>query len=987
VYSCGRKPIIGGMVGRYQAKPKGWSAQGGKRVLVAATSIVIALLTAGPARAAVERPRQTAPAAGAVVQFVPAFAWTRVAKADRYEFQISADAGMNSPVLGSGEDDFFTRNTRATVSKTIPNGTYYWRVRTIGVEGSVSQWTAPRSFSKKWNAQPAIQTPSSGAALTFPTNPVVLRWSGVPGAAQYLVSVASDPSLSSLVFRYPNQDDPNGPPNVAATSAAIASPLSTGLYYWGVIPVDAEGNRGVATPVTTFTWVWPSVTTPIVTDLDPSPEVYDPQFSWGPVPGAARYEVEVNPSVDFAPGSKVCCSGTTIATSLSPTKVLKNDTYHWRVRAIDPDGNAGPWNVGPIFQKTFDNVPPVTAPSIKNLHMRDNLVDPGVDQDPLTPGYQTQVPIVTWDPVAGASSYEVDVAPYESGCNWSAPLISHHWRVLTAVPAWTPLGNGWNGIKPYSDPLSVANEATSLVPGSYCVRVRARTDRDTAGQEVYGDYTYLSDGTGNGTAFAWSGYPSGASAGCSGYPCSPDYVTPARTSLNRRTPYFTWNAIDGAQSYFVLVSKDANFTSIVDYGFTRIPAYAPRILSATRSYTDETTSYYWAVLPSPSVDGNGAMGDPLFANAADFQKQSLPPNLLSPAAPQSFSDQPTFRWSPAEGARRYSLQVAVDTSFSNLLDGVTTDATSYSSNTTYPADTALYWRVRADDENLNGLRWSAAGTFQKTLAAPVPSASNPTAGDVLPVWAWAPVQGASSYEVAVDQPNGSHRNFPGLRTPVASFIKMTGTGIWHWRVRAEFPKAGTGETPGPYSATQSFTRTIGEPHNARTDSVHNHVLLRWNARLGAKEYKVQIASSPDFSRIVEQTSTDNTSYAPTMTQYGYQAGGLLYWRVAAVDADRNQGDWTRKQQIRLQPRMRLSVLGTARRGARSKLIVWAGTPVGEALRGVLVRLTGPGVRAIAKRTAASGRVTFSVRPAKKGKLLFTAMKAGFQPEYAVAAIR
>ncbi|HEX9093904.1 MAG TPA: hypothetical protein VF902_07970, partial [Coriobacteriia bacterium] len=718
-----------------------------------------------------------------------AFAWTRVAKADRYEFQISADAGMGSPVLASGENDFFTRNTRATLTKTIPNGTYYWRVRAVGVDGSVSRWTVPRSFRKNWNARPVIQAPSSGAARTFPTDPVVLRWSGVPGAAQYLVSVASDPLLASIVFRYQNQDDPNGPPNVAATSAAIASPLPTGVYYWGVTPIDAEGNRGVATPVSTFSWAWPSVTTPTVTDLDPSPEVFDPQFSWEPVPGAARYEVEVNPSVDFAPGSKVCCSGTTTATSLSPAKVFKNDTYHWRVRAIDPDGNAGVWNLGPGFQKTFDNVPPVTAPSINNLRMRDNVADPGVDQLPLTPGYQTQAPIVTWDPVAGASSYEVDVSPYESGaCNWSAPSSDHHWRVLTAVPAWTPLGNGWNQIKPYSDPLPVANETISLAVGTYCVRVRARNDRDSAGQEVYGDYAYLDDGTGNGTAFEWTGYPSGPAPGCSGYPCSTDYLLPARTSLTRRTPYFTWNAISGAQSYFVLVSKDANFTSIVDYGFTHVPAYSPRTSSAMRSYTDETTSYYWAVLPSPNFNGGGAMGDPLSANAAEFQKQSLPPSLLSPAAAQSFPDQPAFRWSPAEGARRYRLQVAGDTSFSNLLDDVTTDATSYSSDTTYPANTVLYWRVRADDENLNGLAWSATGTFQKTLAAPVPSASNPVSGDMLPVWRWAPVQGASSYDVAVDQPNGGHRYFSGLRAPAASFIKMTGTGIWHWRVRAEFPK-------------------------------------------------------------------------------------------------------------------------------------------------------------------------------------------------------
>jgi hypothetical protein len=948
------------------------------RRLLAAAFAAITFLTAGPARAALDHPNQTAPAAGAVVEFLPAFAWTSVAAADRYEFQISADPGMNSPVLGAGKDDFFTKNTRATLKQTIPNGTYWWRVRAVAAGGSVSQWTSPRPFTKLWNLQPAKQSPADGASLTFPSNPVVLKWSGIAGAAQYLVPVATDPSLAQIVFRYANQDDPNGPPNVAATSAAISSPLSVGTYYWGVTPVDAEGNRGVPTDVTSFNWVWPSVTTPTMTDLDSSPEVVDPKFSWDPIPGASRYEVEVNPSVDFAPGSKVCCTGTTIATSLSPTKVFKNDTYHWRVRALDPDGNAGVWNVGVPFQKTFDNVPPVTAPAIKNLHMRDNLSDPGTDLDPGTLGYQTNVPIVTWDPVHGASSYEVDVAPYQSSvCNWTAN--AHHWRVTTGVTAWTPLGEGWNQIKPYPDALAVANESISLVPGPYCVRVHARTDRDTANQDVYGDLTYLDDGTGRGTAFDWTGYPPPTTAGCGAYLCADDYLTPARGTLTRRTPYFTWKQMSGAQSYFVLVSKDANFTSIVDYGFTHVPAYAPRTSSAVRTYTDETTSYYWAVLPSPNFNGNLAAGDPLLASAADFQKQSIPPALVYPFAGQSFSDQPTFSWTPAEGARRYRLQVASDATFSNLLDDVTTDATSYSSNTTYPANTVLYWRVRADDEILNGLTWSPIGTFQKTLQAPVPSANNPTSGDMLPVWAWGPVQGASSYDISVDQPDGVHRDFSDLRTPVASFIKMTGTGIFHWRVRAEFPQATFGEVPGPYSPTQSFTRTIHEPANTRTDAAPDHVLLSWDPRIGVKEYKVQISSTPDFGLTIETTSTDNTSYAPTMTQYGYTSGGTLYWRVAGVDEDHNQGDWSPTQVIRLLPKLRLTVVGAPRHRHRGTVRAYVVDGRGQRLSRVLVRVTGAGIKARATRTDRSGTATFKVKPRKRGTLTFRATKAGYQP--------
>jgi hypothetical protein len=1069
------------------------------RRLLAAAFAAIAFLTAGPARGAVARPTQTAPAAGTVVQFVPSFAWTPVAGAEKYEFQISADAGMNSPVLGTGKDDFFTKNTRATLLKTIPNGTYWWRVRATNAAGESSNWTEPRSFAKQWNLQPALQAPSSGAALTYPSSPVVLNWSGVPGAAHYLVSVASDPTLGSLVFRYANQDDANGPPNVAATSAAITGALAAGSYYWSVTPVDAEGNRGVATPVAAFNWLWPSATTTSLEDLDSSPEAYDPRFSWNPVPGAARYEVEVNSSSDFAPGSKVCCSGSTIATSLSPTQVLEDNVYYWRVRALDPDGNAGVWNSGTPFTKTFDKVaaPGMTAPSIKNLHMRDNLADPGVDQDTGTAGYQTQVPVLTWNPVPGAASYDVEVTPWTGAtCDWTATL--HHWHVKTAVTAWTPLGWSWNNQKPYLDGHAVATDLTvSLVAGSYCARVRARADRAGTG-EVYGDYAYLTDGSGSseGPAFTFTGFPdgNGCTPSCNvGYLGAGDYGVPASAATATSTPYFTWkplrreawvmlkngsgqdallltakqeaswgNAIrvtvhddgsdsslddlvisggpcttktftyadgdlgalataittpgsgsdcvdasrpgasppagplayvtnaafnPGITSYFVLVSKDASFSNIVDYGFTREPAYAPRTSVNPTTYPDETTLYYWAVLPASDPNGGVAAGNPFSAAPPTFQKQSVPPSLVSPAAATSFVDQPAFRWTPTLGARRYRLQVAADPTFGSPLDDVVTDATSYTSDTTYPADTVLYWRVRADDENLTGLTWSATGTFQKGLAAPVPWPTNPTQGESLPVWSWGSVQGAASYDLAVDQPNGTHRDFSDIRTPAASFIKMTGTGVFHWRVRAEFPKDASGTVPGPYSAIQSFTRTIGEPGNAQTDSAKDHVLLSWDPRLGAKEYKVQIASSSDFSRTTETASTDNTSYAPMMTASGYTTSTVLYWRVAAVDEDRNQGDWTQAEQIRLQPRLRISVGGLARSKRMSSVRVSVMSGVGKRLAGAKVKLTGLGIRPVVKKTNTLGQVTFKVRPKKKGKLLVRATKPGFQAAYGSLKVR
>ena len=354
------------------------------------------------------------------------------------------------------------------------------------------------------------------------------------------------------------------------------------------------------------------------------------------------------------------------------------------------------------------------------------------------------------------------------------------------------------------------------------------------------------------------------------------------------------------QSYYVLVSKDASFSNIVDYAFTQLPVYAPRSSSKPTTYPDETTSYYWAVLPAIGMNGSLASGDPLAASPQSFQKQSTPPAQTAPANGASVELQPTFRWTPVEGARRYRVQVADDPTFGSLLDDVLTDSTAYTSNTSYPADTILYWRVRADDENLIGLTWSAVGTFRRRLPAPVLSAANPGSGESIPLWTWAPVNGAVGYDVEVDEPDGDHSQFLDFRSAAFTAVKMTGTGIWGWRVRAVFPKQlGSQTQPGPWSATKPYTRTIAEPGGARTERSGISVLLSWNAKPAAKNYRVQISQRADFQGTVEQVDTDNTSYAPTLLSPTYLAGGTFWWRVAAQDEDRNIGDFSPGQQFSL----------------------------------------------------------------------------------------
>ena len=947
-----------------------------------------ALLAVAPAGTALVAPKLSGPATGSAAAQLPAFKWNAVSGADTYEFEFAADPGFNSVV-----SQVTTKNTRAALKKVVPNGTYYWRVRAVGSAGGLGTWSATRTFEMAWTAQPALLSPSDLATITYPQDALKLKWSAVPGAAEYEVRIATDPSLGSLIWSDQN------PVETAATSYALTQPLQPGTYYWGIRPLNAEGHAGKPSTVASFTWQWPSQPQNLtVTDLVPGQEIYDPQFSWDPVPGAARYEVEVNFQEDWAPGSKVCCDpisfftkASTLGTSLSPAVVLPNNTYYWRVRALDSEDNAGVWKEGPSFTKTFANAPAVTPPSVKNLR----LVHPNLVK--LPEGSTTASPTVLWDHVPGASGYQVGVTPLEAaGCNWSASQ-SVRYDEFTTTTGWTPLGfNRGVGADPLAVPGMPPSDdmVTHLNAGEdYCVRVRPVDRASTMnGPVVLGDWTYLP--ANNQAAFTWSGPP--AADACA--PCemtADKYLRPLMGTTTGQMPVFTWNPVPGAQSYFVVVARDPAFTNVVDYAWTQVPAYAPREGTQSVGYADESTFYYWTVLPAPNVNGSGASATVDTSPYRDFKKLGTPPTLSGPVGGAAINTPATtFEWTPVEGARRYRLEVASDPNFSSLEGDqvyvVETDSTAYTSNRTFPSDKALYWRVRADAEDgfqFVGLRWSATGTFKKQLPKPVFSPDNPTSGAEIPSFSWSPLQGALSYDIEVVETDGDKTVYKGFTTHAASFVQFTGVGKLEVRVRAIFPTSTNQRVEGPWSLPWSYTHTIPEPANPTHEAGASRLLLRWDARPAADHYRVQVSNRADFASTVENTDTQTTAFAPTLG-YGYSNGGTFYWRVAAVDADRNQGDFTAARSFTLPKEFKLVASGYPVKNRYRTISFTVRNTSFQAVKSAAVRVSGAGVTARTKYTNVAGQVSFKIRPTRyPGKVAFRFSKSGYKTAYLFRSVR
>ncbi len=834
--------------------------------------------------AGLREPALQSPANDASAQSLPAFEWGAVAHAPSYQFELAADPRFGSLVQRtlSGQGSLQTYNTAATLDKAVPDGAYWWRVRALTAKGSAGAWSPARRIVKAWSAAPQI-TGGDGAAVSWPTTPLVLRWSSVPYATKYVVSIATDPALSNLVVGSATQ-----PLETQGTSFAMPVSLAPGAYYWAVTPLDAEGHRGGRSRVATFQWSWPTATATSLTDLNPGSGVFDdPMFSWTPIPGAARYEVEVNAAEDFPAGSKWCCTGTTTGTSLAPLQVLANNQYYWRVRAIDARGNAGVWNRGPSFPKAFDNL----SPTIPNLTVRD------ASGTALAGVPSTDTPIVTWDPVPGASRYEVQLAPYSAlGCDWSVVGASPStYQADTATTAWTPLG----AFAPHLGPTAWPSpqESGKLSPGGqYCVRVLARSDDDAQHGQVISDWTQI-NGSGA-AAFTYTAPPP------PGPPTTPfltpasAYLQPVSGTLTPRTPFFTWKRVAGALGYYVVIARDSGFTDVADVGYTNVPAYAPRIATGT-PLSDETktvsppgtTGYHWVVIPSTGEHGAGVYDDVPQDNAPqEFVKSSVPPEPIAPAGGAVVSTQPTFRWSSAENARNYRLQVSQDPTFGNPIDDVTTDATAYTSSSTYPADTVVYWRVRANDWNGQGLNWSPTQTFVRRLPVPSPIQDNPTGGPEIPPLSWTPVQGAISYDLHLEEPNGTKKDFT-FEASSATVAKYYGTGIWRWQVRAEFPTGFGGKVAGGYSAPLASLLTLPAPSGAIGVKTGTRLVVSWNPDPAAKQYEVDVSTTDGFLTTVDSHRTDNTSWAPNVDLTTAANRGRLFWRVAAIDQGGNVGSF------------------------------------------------------------------------------------------------
>ena len=204
-----------------------------------------------------------------------------------------------------------------------------------------------------------------------------LKWNAVSGAAKYEVYRAR--SLNGDYIKYST---------VTGTSYTNTSYIENGnTYYYKVRALKSDGTAGAWSSVVSVTY---KQTLPAPTVTGGNDAQGRPTLTWKAVSGAAKYEVYRARSKD---GTYTKYSTTTGTAYTNSSYLTSGATYYYKVRALDANGNAGPYS------------------AVVSVTCRLKLTAPTV-----TGGTDAQGrPTLKWNAVSGAAKYEVYRARSKDG--------------------------------------------------------------------------------------------------------------------------------------------------------------------------------------------------------------------------------------------------------------------------------------------------------------------------------------------------------------------------------------------------------------------------------------------------------------------------------------------------------------------------------------------------------------------------------------------
>ncbi len=557
----------------------------------------------------------------------------------------------------------------------------------------------------------------------------------------------------------------------------------------------------------------------------------NPIFAWSAVPGASGYRFQLSTSSSFA---EAAVDVQTVAARFTPTTQLPNGNLYWRVATVDAGGVVGTYAA---YRQLLNEWSPPT------------LVSPDSGE---TLSFPSESAVFTWNPVAGAQSYTLQVS---SSNTFGAGTVDY------TTPNTT---------------YSLTEPATAGTTVWWRVRAASGTDA-VSGWANARSFTY-----------AW--------------PSTPTLRAPADSSTVVDT-HFAWDPVAGAKNYQIQISPNGDWTNNVTKDVTTFAtAYSP-------SAPLLNGSYYWRVRAFDAAGHAGTWSETWSAT----RQWDAAPSVVTPAA--ATANNPTvvsqigFEWSASSRAAFYELEVFDGSRVLNCYTNHTR-WTPYDDRvdaaTPQPGDCALWgyewkpgvtyrWRVRGwdrdqQDENPGkgfGV-WSNDGDYLAFRFDPTnPTVTAPSDGASVesPNLQWQAVSTADHYLVTVVDANGGVDGYLTYATSYSPTTLDPASGPFTWSVQAV-------DHYGLTSRLQEHTFSLVPPASpgssiALTSPAPGASSLRmpamtWSPVTDATSYTLRYWKTADGAGSASVITTPYTSFTPAELT---QSGTGYSWRVQAFDFD------------------------------------------------------------------------------------------------------
>jgi hypothetical protein len=596
-----------------------------------------------------------------------------------------------------------------------------------------------------------------------------------------------------------------------------------------MVAVMAAGLMPLATPtgVAALVLAPPTLTAP----ASGATVSGNPVFAWTAVSDAVNYRIEISQNPGF---SSTVVADETQSLRYAPASELPLGTLYWRVAARDAGNTLGTWQSA-TFAKQWGAAPNPLTPAPDAT-----LVFP---TDPL---------LFTWDALAGAQSYELqvdDAIDFIGATTYTTRNTSY---VIT-----DPKTNGQ----------------------SFFWRVRG------VAADIYSDYSPMRQLT-----FTW--------------PSVPTLVSPANGATVTDIE-FDWDPVPGARTYDIQVSPNGDWANNITFSAN---------VKGTR-YSNPTSlnngSYFWRVRAVDAANNNGAWS----AERQLTRAWSPRPVLVSPVNGDVNVGQLTFTWEPIRHAAYYQLEWSTDPNFfPNVSFSCYTNRTTVtpygavlgggepgSCNLDIAPGATIYWHVRgidppvlnpgAGEPGVLGL-WSNASNLDLWSFVYMPAAAaqdSPASGSTLevPTLRWDDVRGAARYRVVIVDKNNnttSADTFSTSYTPTSALNPANSPFRWYVR---SFDSNGRLSVIPAQGSWWSFTLTAIATTYATPDPVgpanasatNDMPSLSWQPVTGASYYKVQY--SPNG--VVFSQLGPNTQYPAYTYDSSVLASGTYTWFVEAFN--------------------------------------------------------------------------------------------------------